>query len=359
MGSPYEKIQGKAREIPPVVAIYPFGYLNPYQVLLGNELEKKGCEVLRLSRVDKTMPFHLLKSCRTSNVLHLHWISGLYTGKSRLRFVIRTLLFCFTLLLLRIRGIRLVLTLHNLSPHDVELRSYHLIARRLIAICVHTIVVHSVPAKQMAINYIGSTNKFKVIFHGRYSDYYPNKVSKVEARALLNIHTNKKIVLFLGAIRPYKGIEELLLAAKELGKQNMVILIAGNGENHYLDLLRKDLPKNVILHRGFVADKKVQYYMNAADCLILPYRDSLTSGAAILGLSFGLPIVGTNTVAFKHLIDNKLCVACEPNDPKSISRAMQEVFSWNYSDFKKRCDDFLRECGWDKIAEEHLKAYGK
>lgn len=329
---------------------------NPYIDLLADALEEKGCKIWLQTRVDKTIPFHLIKNSRNSNILHLHWISGLYSGKTRIRFLIRTLLLIITLLVIRLRGIRIIWTLHNLIPHDVELLSFHVFARRLIAKCIHKIIVHSVPAKKEAIKCLGSKKKFQVILHGHYRDVYPNNISRKEAKIFLRIPSNKKVVLFFGAIKPYKGLENVIFSFKGYCK-DLILLIAGNGESDYINILKKSLPLNVILHTEFIPNDKVQYYMNAADCLILPYRQNLTSGAAVLGLTFGLPIVCSNTVAFKHLINKKLCVPCDIGSPQSIYMAIQDILLFNREIFKKKCDDFLIQCSWNRIAEEHMKVY--
>ncbi|MEZ4597387.1 MAG: glycosyltransferase [Chloroflexota bacterium] len=42
---------------------------------------------------------------------------------------------------------------------------------------------------------------------------------------------------------------------------------------------------------GNVPDDRMQVFLRAADVMVLPYRDVLTSGSAILAMTFGLPVV--------------------------------------------------------------------
>lgn len=340
------------------ILIYPFVSGNPYQSLLTEALEQSGTTVKLSSPVYETIPLHLLRISKNCNIVHLHWISHLYTGRTRFRFVLRTLLFCIILLWLRSKGIRLVLTLHNLIPHDAEHKPYHIFARRLIARCVHSIIVHSEPAKRKAMQHLHSQSKYIVIPHGHYRSFYRNNILRDEARSALKISLTSKVVLYFGSLRPYKGLEDILNSFGSYCKEGWVLLIAGFGKDQYVNHLRKLLPKNSALYARFVPDDKVQYYMQAADCLIFPYKESLTSGAAVLGLSFGLPIVATNNTAFEHLIRKKLCTPCDPTDAQNLYSAIEEVLSWNYDDFKTRCNRFLADCSWDKVAELHLAAYG-
>jgi glycosyltransferase involved in cell wall biosynthesis len=159
----------------------------------------------------------------------------------------------------------------------------------------------------------------------------------------------------------YKGVRRLLESAEELARRSIILLLAGDtsglGDSDR-DLLKQASGKFVILHEGFVPESQVQYFMKSADCLVLPYLDSFTSGMAFLGLSFRLPIVGTRATAFKEIIDLQLGLPCVPNDPKSVAEAIEDVCSWDRTQFQARCDAFLSTCQWDEIAEKHIAVYG-
>jgi glycosyltransferase involved in cell wall biosynthesis len=55
----------------------------------------------------------------------------------------------------------------------------------------------------------------------------------------------------------------------------------------------------------FIPDDDIQIYMNAADVVILPYTDILTSGAAILAMSFGKPVIAPAVKCITETIDDK------------------------------------------------------
>ena len=44
--------------------------------------------------------------------------------------------------------------------------------------------------------------------------------------------------------------------------------------------------QNIILIAERIGDSEVQIYLNAADCILLPYTVYTTSGVAILGMSW-------------------------------------------------------------------------
>lgn len=344
-----------------VIAIYPYIETNPYQRLLSETLEKSGYKIRKLARIENTFPFQLVSQCRDVNVLHFHWIEHLYGARIRLFSPVRAAVLLAILVVLRSRRTRIVYTLHNLVPHNTRRLWFHLFVQRLIIRLVDIVIIHSRPALNVASTAFGSNNKFKIISHGRYDGYYPNLVSKAEARSLLRIPNGAKVALFLGSMGGYKGVHWLLRAAEELARRNVLLLIAGDtsglGKSDR-DLLRQASQKNVILHEGFVPESQMQYFLNSANCLVLPYLESFTSGMAFLGLSFQLPIVGTSATAFKDMINLKLCLPCDPNDPKSIAGAIEEVCAWDHAKFEERCDVFLATSGWDEIANQHLGVYG-
>lgn len=343
-----------------VIAIYPYIETNPYQRLLSEALEKRGYRVRKLPRIDNTFPFQIFSQCRDVSVVHFHWIEHLYEARIRLFSPVRAAILLAILFALRSCGTRIVYTLHNLVPHNTRRLWYHLFVQKLIIKLAHATIVHSRPALHIASSTFGSSNKFRVISHGRYDGYYPNRVPKAEARSFLNIPNDAKVALFLGSMGGYKGARWLLQSAEELARRNIILLLAGDtsglGEWER-ELLRKASQNNVILREGFVPESRMQYFLNSANCLVLPYMDSFTSGMAFLGLSFRLPIVGTSATAFKEIIDLKLCLPCDPNDPTSVAGTIERVCAWDQAQFEERCDDFLATCGWDEIADRHLALY--
>jgi glycosyltransferase involved in cell wall biosynthesis len=345
------KLRGK-------IVIYPFDSANPYQTLLSSALTKLGQIVELKQMVNNTLPFHLLRSSSGAKILHLHWIAGLYEGKTKPRFIVRTILFLLTLLILRSKGVRVALTLHNLVPHDAKNKRFHIFARRLILFFCNFVIVHSEPAREEAAKYFGQYKKMAVVPHGHYQGYYPNGVSKGEARNVLNIPENAKLILFLGGLRPYKGIEFFIQLFRDLESENLFFLTAGRGEENYVKSLKRGLPKNCLIYSSYVGEEEVQYYMNASDCMVLPYTEGLTSGAAVLALSFYLPIIATHTVAVRHLVEEKLALCFEPGNIESLRTSLKELLSWDAAAFRERCGNFLRSCSWERVAERHLDIFG-
>ena len=140
-------------------------------------------------------------------------------------------------------------------------------------------------------------------------------------------------------------------------KTNYSLLIAGKPDDVYLKEITKVISKQTVIHPGFIPDNKIQLYMRAADCLILPYRQSLTSGVAVLALGYDLPIVATDNVAFHHLVENNLCICYRQGNENDFNRAIEEILLWDISSFKARCDRFINNCNWENVAKKHEKVF--
>ena len=66
----------------------------------------------------------------------------------------------------------------------------------------------------------------------------------------------------------------------------------------------------------------IQYFFRAADYAVCAYRSSLNSGAAMLALSFGVPLVAPETVAFSELLMRGVGIGYAPDDRPALAAAL-------------------------------------
>jgi glycosyltransferase involved in cell wall biosynthesis len=85
---------------------------------------------------------------------------------------------------------------------------------------------------------------------------------------------------------------------------------------------------NVRLFLDFVTGHAVQYYLNAADILVLPYTDMINSGSYVLGLSFGccmvVPLEGAVAELATHGVD---AITYDPRDPDGLKQAVEQALA--------------------------------
>ena len=160
------------------------------------------------------------------------------------------------------------------------------IARKIVFRYSDKIHVHNHYTKNLVEQRYSRKTGIYVIPHGNYIGYYSNSVSKSEARKRLNLNDENFVYLFLGLIRPYKGVEDLVDAFLKLSNTNTRLLIAGRvfGINNYESTNSNDLTKSncrIKLFLDFIPDEDIQVFLNACDVFVLPYKDITTSGAAL------------------------------------------------------------------------------
>jgi glycosyltransferase involved in cell wall biosynthesis len=137
--------------------------------------------------------------------------------------------------LLRLLGVNLVFTAHNVLPHENSRVDYFL--RSMVYRSTKVIIVHSDYMKnKLAKDFRIDREKIRVIPHGNFDHYTPREpMSKAEARASLNLSEMNHVALFFGFIREYKGLDLLLdafeICARKGNSLRLVIATIIEGES--------------------------------------------------------------------------------------------------------------------------------
>jgi glycosyltransferase involved in cell wall biosynthesis len=260
-------------------------YKNPYNWLLYSALQAQGVQVAEFSAARL-----LTDRC---DILHLHWpVETLVRHPNVMAAVVRTLIFWFVLTIAKLRGAKVIWTVHDQKPHHLM---HAWLANRVQAALVHWVdgyirLCHS----SQQLGQPDLTKPSFIIPHGHYRDAYPNTTTATAARADLNIPADAFAFLFLGYISPYKNVLRLVKLFRQLSASQYRLIIAGNPEAPDLakaiQTAAKDDPR-IHLHLRFIADQELQTFYNAANLVVLPFAEILNSGSALLALSFNRPVL--------------------------------------------------------------------
>ncbi len=186
-------------------------------------------------------------------------------------------------------------------------------------------------------------------------NHFGNKIEQKIARDKLNLPFDKKILLFFGFIRDYKGLDILLEAMKELG-DDYHLLIAGESYgsfDKYDKLIESfEIEHKVTKHVRYIADNEVPLCFSAADACILPYRSATQSGITAIAYHFDVPMIATNVGSLKEMIEpNQTGFLVERPDPKLIADAVKEVFSGYLLDqYKANISKYKSIASWDSLS---------
>lgn len=338
--------------------------MNPYVALLAEGLERAG-EGVQCAVVKDLAPRWLWQQRRQIDVLHLHWAELLYASSSSLLMAVRKWLrFIASLLMVKLLGIRLAYTVHNLEQHEGRYPLLNRLANALLFRLADVIHTHDQRTQEMVAARFGRRRGAYVAPHGNYLSY-PNTCSRAEARARLALGASDFVYLVLGQIRPYKGIEELLQALAALPDADARLLIAGHvHERAYAKRIEQlaALDRRVQMRLGFVPPEEIQYYMNACDFCVLPYRHVTTSGAAILAFSFARPIIAPRAGDFPQLVGEARGVLYQDDGDgtsktQALREALRQVRQLDLGAASAAALALARELDWTVIARQHLQAY--
>src|SRR4029077_5409379 len=135
-----------------------------------------------------------------------------------------------------------------------------------------------------------------VIPHGNLRDAYPGiYISREQARASLGIAPSARVLAFFGSVDPYKGVTQLVEKFSMLRDNRAVLLAAGRcslppQERKRLEEIAA-CDRRILLHLEYIPHAAVTSYIRAADLVVLPFREILNSGSAILALSLDRPVL--------------------------------------------------------------------
>lgn len=335
---------------------------NPYQKALAGSLSKESVDV-SFGTVFRL--FSALRSAKNywkPDILHLHWHHPFLLAGSVLKTIIKSVSFIGELLALKLFGIKIIWTVHNITSHEGRFSAVELFFSKLLAQICDKILVHSQFAKYEVQKMDGviEDSQILVIPHGNYINSYENVIKRSKARNQLQIVTGDFLFLYFGQIRPYKGVSELINAFKKLDNPQATLLIAGKPCNNEIseDILKRcDKNENIKTIFEFIPDDEIQIYMNAVDVVVLPYRDILTSGAAILAMSFGRAVIAPAIGCMPDVLDKEGSFLYNPSEKNGLLTAMQRALGVDLIKMGKHNFQLAKQLQWDDIARQTYQVY--
>jgi glycosyltransferase involved in cell wall biosynthesis len=287
---------------------------NPYQALLYGEMRRCGVQVSYVGSLTPSYTLNLLlmplelvyRRMAGARLAHLHWTYNfrLY-GSSRFPFLRRVAQAWFFVWLwtLQALGIRLVWTAHNVLPIHRGFADNLQVRRRIVA-AADLVIAHSQPTLAQLAELGIVPRRSAIIPHGPYTP-----TLSADSLRTPGVGPGPRRVLFFGMVQPYKGIDNLLAAFAALPSDlDAQLVIVGECRDSSLKAALTELasrsPRDVRLHLKRVPDGEVSQWLESADVVVLPYRQTTTSGSAMLALSHGRPLVVPDLPGLTELPDD-------------------------------------------------------
>ena len=212
----------------------------------------------------------------------------------------------------------LVLTAHDVTPREVRTGARSGAAAVLRT--VDAVVVHSQAGARRLIEDAGvAESRVHVIPHGAFA-HLAALPEGPQPPALAGLE-GKRVVLFFGLVRPYKGVD-LLVEAFAAVPEDVVLLVVGMPRMSLAPLEQRarelGLADRVRFVSRFVPDSEVPAYFRRADVAVLPYREIEQSGVVYTALAFGTPLLLSAVGGFPEIAEAGAARLATPGSVDSL-----------------------------------------
>ena len=276
---------------------------------------------------------------------------------------------------------KLVLTAHDVLPR--EPRPGQLAAQRRLYERMDAVVVHSEHGRRRLTDELGLAREHvHVIPHGvlrpweGFSDARPGDGAEPQGRAALPPEFREvegPVVLFLGLLRPYKGLDVLLEAWRASTAEERRAGMGG-AELWIVGMPRMELDPlyaaaraaeragagRVRLLPRFVSGVETGAFMRRASLAVLPYREIDQSGVLFTALGAGKPLLLSDAGGFPEVAATGAARTVRAGDPEALAAALSELLgdSGALEEMAGRARDAVAgPYSWEAIARAHLELY--
>jgi beta-1,4-mannosyltransferase len=328
--------------------------LNPYFATISEGLQHKGWRIRDFT--------YLRALLGNFDVLHIHFPTIPFNNKRLWITAIRLFILTSLLVLLRARKRKIVWTVHNLAHHE----AFHpKIEKRFMAWFTDRLdlTIHLTEAGRTAAFERFPRLKDRpsvVIPHAHYGEPPADGVTREIAAERLGWPKNAPIILFFGQIRPYKNVPELIRVFARLPLRDARLVIAGYVYNSRLEAEIAKLAsadERILLRLERIPEDQLRLLVTAATLVVLPYREILNSGSAMLSLTHRCPVLVPDRGAMAELRSLVGPSWVRLFSPPLNLDDLEEALAWAVSSRDGGPD--LSALAPTTIVEAHAKAFAK
>lgn len=225
------------------------------------------------------------------------------------------------------KGIKTLVTVHDLHPHEQKKEFYKIWKYKVLAkqemqnlkICPNLLTnsrLQYAKLKQMF-------PKKNIFFHE-----FPSLVSTAikSGKDIPNelIDLKNRYILFFGRIEEYKGIHFLYDAyCQSLNiRQHYKLVIAGKGKLTFE--ISKKYAKNIILVNRYIKDSEISFLYKNAAAIVYPYISATQSGVLSLACYFNVPTLVSDIPYFASIVESsKIALLFKSGDIEDLIEKLE------------------------------------
>ena len=258
---------------------------------------------------------------------------------------------------------KMVVTIHDLT--HLKLREFlpnkfaYLYAKFMMWIAIkksEIVFTDSENTKKDILEYFHvNPDKIKVIYIGVGEEFHQKRKEEIDYLFdRFNLSRDKKLLMYVGNLKPHKNLEKLLEAFSLIkDKEKYQLLLVGKAFEKYDVLEEKETElgiKNNVIHTGIVSQEELVDLYNLVDLFVFP---SLYEG-------FGLPIIealacGTNVVTSNTSsmpeVGRDVVDYFNPYDSKDICSAIEKAINKEFDE--KNISNWIKQFDWTKTCIDY------
>lgn len=158
----------------------------------------------------------------------------------------------------------------------------------------------------------------------------PDRYSPEASRAAYGL-SNYRVLMFPGAPRPYKGVEDLLTAMDLLNQPDLKLVIVGGSPYDDYDRTLLDRWPQHIIHLGKQPYAEMPRVIAAAHAVVVPQRQTPAAAAQFPlkltdGMAMAKPILATRVGDIPEILSDCGYLA-EPDNPADLAAEIRAIFA--------------------------------
>lgn len=265
---------------------------------------------------------------------------------------------------------------NRIATSDAEKEgAYRLDGERRVLKSANKIIV-ATPAEQAQLQwfYKADLKKVEVIPPGvDTGHFYP--IPADEAREVIGIPKDDRMVLFVGRIEPLKGVDTLIRAVtcmrmSDVEKPAYLVIIGGDPNaspeemsaemSRLQDLCRELCLDQMVVFLGKRGQDTLPYYYSAAEVLVMPSHYESFGMVALEAMACGTPVIASNVGGLAFLVQDNVTGFHVPNgDSDALCEKLTVLLQ--DADLRKsmgmRSAEYAHTYDWERITLQIMKVY--
>jgi len=235
-------------------------------------------------------------------------------------------------------GMPLVQVCHEFEQREAKRSTFSGFGRRMYRAAYSqfsAILFISEDTRQNFLTAFGPVTATFVIPHGPQLLFPSDLDAEQRLRTAHGLKPGERVVLFVGGLRPSKGVPDLISAFAQLpDRTNLRLLIAGYPSREFdTDAVQKQLKDlgivdQVQLRFEYIPGEEIGPLVQLADVVVFPYRSATASGAVALAQTLQRPVIATAVGGLPEAIEDGVTgTLVPPGDIGALASAIGQVLA--------------------------------